>query len=387
MAVSSPASPNLPCDLSILKHFRKLKDPRRAHRRLHLLQDIIVIALCAVIAGAQDWQEIETFGRKRHGWLNRFLPLPHGIPAHDTFERVFNRLNPQTFQACFREWVQAIQDTLKIKHVAIDGKTLRGSGSATLGPLHLVSAWATAQHLSLGQVAVDAKSNEITAIPVLLDFLDVQGALVSIDAMGCQKAIAQKIIERDADYILAVKENQEHLLADIQQSFIDACENDFTGLEHDTYETREQGHGREEYRCYTVLHQTTGLRNATDWAGLTTIGVCYRQRTIHGVSSEETQYFIGSRKTSARVYGTALRNHWGIENSLHWQLDVTFAEDRNRVSKRNAAENLALLRRLTLSLLQAHPAKLSIAKKRFAAALDPDFLEEILRGDGILENR
>jgi predicted transposase YbfD/YdcC len=335
----------------------------------------------------QDWQEIETFGRKRLDWLKRFLKLPNGIPAHDTFERVFNRLNPQAFQACFRNWVQAIQDALTIKHVAIDGKTLRGSGSAHLGPLHLVSAWATAQRLSLGQVAVDAKSNEITAIPALLELLDLRGALVTIDAMGCQKAIAQKIIDRGGNYILTVKENQEHLLDDIQQALEEAFNTDFAGLEHDTYETRERGHGREEYRCYTVLHSTTGLRHADAWANLTTIGVCYSERTIHGITSEESRYFIGSKNANAKTYGKVLRNHWGIENSLHWQLDVNFDEDRNRVTKRNAAENLALLRRLTLSLLQAHPAKLSIAKKRFAAALDPDFLDEILLADGILEKR
>jgi predicted transposase YbfD/YdcC len=387
MAAASPTSHRPSSDLSISKHFAKLKDPRRAHRRLHLLQDIIVIALCAVIAGAQDWQEIETFGRKRHDWLKRFLKLPNGIPSHDTFERVFNRLKPQAFQACFRGWVQAIQSALCIKHVAIDGKTLRSSGSAELGPLHLVSAWATAQRLSLGQVAVDAKSNEITAIPALLDLLDLNGALVTIDAMGCQKAIAQKIIDQGGDYLLTVKENQEHLLADIRQSLIDADESDFAGLEHDSYETRERGHGRDEWRSYTVLHHTAGIRQAKEWASLSTIGVCYSERTVKGVTSEEVRFFIGSRKASAKVYGKALRGHWGIENSLHWQLDVTFDEDDNRVSKRNAVENLALLRRLTLSLLHAHPAKLSIAKKRFAAALDPAFLEEILQGDGILEKR
>jgi len=387
MAASSPASPSQTPDLSIPKHFAKLKDPRRAHRRLHRLQDIIVIALCAVIAGAQDWQEIETFGRKRRDWLKRFLQLPNGIPSHDTFERVFDRLKPSAFQACFREWVQAVQEALDIKHVAIDGKTLRGSGAANLGPLHLVSAWATAQRLSLGQVAVADKSNEITAIPALLDLLDLHGALVTIDAMGCQKAIARKIKDQGADYILTVKENQEHLWEDIQASLAQAFETDFAGLEHDTYETRERGHGRDEYRCYTVLHHLDGLRHADDWAGLTTIGMCYSERTVQGVTSEEIRYFIGSKKARAKVYGKALRGHWGIENSLHWHLDVTFDEDDNRVTKRNGAENLALLRRLTLSLLQAHPAKLSIAKKRFAAALDPDFLEEILRGDGILENR
>jgi predicted transposase YbfD/YdcC len=373
-------------DLSIPTFFARLKDPRRAHRRLHLLQDIIVIALCAAIAGAQDWQEIETFGRKRKDWLRRFLELPNGVPSHDTFERVFDRLQPRAFQACFREWVRAVSEALRIKHVAIDGKTLRGSGSAKLGPLHLVSAWATAQRLSLGQVAVDAKSNEITAIPALLELLDLKGALVTIDAMGCQKDIAAKIVAAGGDYALTVKDNQPHLLEDIQARFAWALDRDFAGVEHDTYETRERGHGREEYRWYTVLHGTAGIRHHEEWAGLAAIGMCYSERTVAGgKTTAEARYFIGSKRASAKYYGTGLRNHWGIENSLHWQLDVTFQEDRNRVTRRNAAENLALLRRLTLSLLQAHPAKLSIAKKRFAAALDPGFLEEILRGDGILE--
>jgi predicted transposase YbfD/YdcC len=387
MARASFASPHPSGDLSITKHFTQLPDPRRRHRRLHLLQDILVIALCAVIAGAQDWQQIETFGRKRRDWLARFLELPNGIPSHDTFERVFDRLDPRAFQACFRDWVRVVQDTLCIRHVAIDGKTLRGSGTARLGPLHLVSAWATAQRLSLGQVAVDAKSNEITAIPALLELLDVGGALVTIDAMGCQKAIAQKIKDQGGDYILTVKDNQPHLLEDLERSVARAFDTDFAGLEHDSYETRERGHGREEYRSYVVIHSSAGLRGAADWAGLTTIGLCYSERTVGGAKSAEARYFIGSRKASAKTYGKALRDHWGIENNLHWQLDVTFGEDGNRVTRRNGAENLALLRRLTLSLLQAHPAELSIARKRFAAALDPDFLEEILRGDGILEKR
>ena len=202
--ISHSPQPQQP-DLSIPRFFAKLQDPRRAHRRLHRLQDILVIALCAVIAGAQDWQQIETFGRNRRDWLSSFLELPNGIPSHDTFERVFNRLEPQAFQACFRKWVQAVSAALRIKHVAIDGKTLRGSGSAALGPLHLVSAWATAQHLSLGQVAVDSKSNEITAIPALLELLDLNGALVTIDAMGCQKAIAQKIVDQGGHWLSARK--------------------------------------------------------------------------------------------------------------------------------------------------------------------------------------
>jgi predicted transposase YbfD/YdcC len=283
--------------------------------------------------------------------------------------------------------VQAIGASLRIKHVAIDGKTLRRSGSAKLGPLHLVSAWATAQHLSLGQVAVDEKSNEITAIPALLELLDLAGAVVTIDAMGCQKAIAEKIVQQGGDYVLTVKENQEHLLHDIQDRFSKAFETNFAGVEHDSWEKRERGHGREEYRSYTVLYGAEGLRTGTEWEGLKAIGVCYSERTTQGKTTSEVRYFISSKKAGARYFGKVLRNHWRIENCLHWQLDVNFGEDHSRVRKRSAAENLALLRRLTLSLLQAHPDKRSVAKKRFAAALNPDLLEEILLGDGILEKR
>jgi predicted transposase YbfD/YdcC len=364
---------------SIKIYFRKLRDPRVRGRRRHLLLDLIVITVCGVICGCDDWQEIATFARARHDWFKRFLKLPAGTPSHDTLERVFDQLDPEQFQACFRDWMNALNEALGLSHIAIDGKTLRGSGVGGQKTLHLVSAWATANGLSLGQVAVDEKSNEITAIPKLLELLDLNGALVTIDAMGCQKAIAAKIIERKGNYILTVKENQEHLLEDIQAAISRASENN-AEVKLDTYETRERGHGREEYRCYTVLHSTEGIRNAADWDNLTTIGFCYSERTIQGVTSEELRYFIGSKKASAKVYGKTLRNHWGIENQLHWQLDVCFDEDKNRVSKRHGAENLALVRRLALSLLKQNPSKSSIKCRRLQAALDPCFLEEILRG-------
>jgi predicted transposase YbfD/YdcC len=365
--------------LALQNHFRNLKDPRRAPR--HLLLDVIGIAICAVISGANDWQQIAIFARQRENWLRRFFKLPEGIPCHDTFERVFDCINPRAFAAAFSRWMQALADTVGLRHIAIDGKTLRRSGSATreLGPLHLVSAWASENHLALGQVAVDGKSNEITAIPELLDLLELRGAIVTIDAMGCQKAIAQKIIDRGGDYALTVKENQEHLLADIQQSFIDACENNYEGIQHDTCETKEHGHGRQEYRCYTVLHYTDGIRHKDAWARLTTIGMCYSQRTVGDKTSEETRYFIGSKAAGARCYANALRNHWGIENNLHWQLDVTFREDDNREQGRNAAPNLALVRKLALTLLKRHPAKESIACKRLHAALNVEFLQEVLQ--------
>jgi predicted transposase YbfD/YdcC len=364
--------------LSLQAYLRDLKDPRRCPR--HLLLDVLVIAVCAVICGANDWQQIATFGQQRRDWLARFLALPHGIPCHDTFERLFARLTPRALGAALQRWMGALADGLGLRQIAIDGKTLRGSADAAkgLGALHLVSAWATAQQLSLGQVAVDSKSNEITAIPELLGLLDVRGALVSIDALGCQKAIAQKIKDGGGDYVLTVKENQERLLADIQQALIAADEQDFVGLEHGTYETRERGHGRDEHRSYLVLHSTAGIRDAELWRGLTTIGVCYSTRTVGGKTSEESRYFIGSRKASAAVYGQALRHHWGIENNLHWQLDVTFREDSSRIRERQAAENFALLRKLALGLLKRHPNKQSIACKRLQAALDVDFLEEVV---------
>lgn len=363
--------------LAIATYFGNLKDPRRAPR--HLLLDIIGIAICAVICGADDWQQIETFGRDRRAWLQRFFTLPNGIPSHDTFERVFERINPRAFVAAFGQWMRALADAVGIKHIAIDGKTLRRSGSAArdLGPLHLVSAWATANHIALGQVAVDGKSNEITAIPQLLDLLDLHGALITIDAMGCQKTIARKIVDGGGDYLLTVKDNQEHLLADIQQSLIDAYDNDYAGLKHDTYETRERGHGREEYRCYTVLQHTEGIRHRDQWAKLTMIGMCYSERKVGDKTSEEVRYFIGSKPAGARYYGQALRNHWGIENSLHWQLDVTFHEDSSRVQGRNGAANLALLRKLALTLLKQQPGKASIACKRLHAALNVDFLQQV----------
>jgi predicted transposase YbfD/YdcC len=298
---------------SLRLHFTKLVDPRVVSRTHHSLMNIITIAICGVICGCKDWQQMETWAESRLDWLAKFLSLENGVRSHDTFERVFEQLSPSAFQSCFRGWVAALADGVKINHIAIDGKTLRGSGDSVRGfkPLHIVSAWTTDQHLSLAEVAIDAKSNEITAIPRLWELLELKGALVTIDAMGCQKAIAQKIRDRGGDYVLTVKDNQEHLLEDIQNALAEAYEVDFAGYEHDTYETTERGHGREEQRIYTILHSTYGIRNATDWADLTTIGICYTRRTTKGVVSEESRYFIGSKKANARTYGRALRGPWG----------------------------------------------------------------------------
>jgi predicted transposase YbfD/YdcC len=367
--------------LTIKKHFRKLRDPRLNRRKLHLLIDIVVICVCGVICGCDDWQQIETFAKARHDWLKKFLLLPNGIPSHDTFERVFDRLDPQAFQDCFRCWMQVLHEALGLSQIAIDGKTLRGSARGKLKGLHLVSAWATANHLSLGQVAVDEKSNEIPAIPKLLELLDINGALVTIDAMGCQKEIAAKVVAGGGDYVLTVKDNQPTLLSNIQDCFARALEKDFEDVRHDSFTTQEKGHGRVERRHYQIIIDPD-MPDKEEWKGLKVIGICYSECTRDGKQTEEVRYFIGSREAKAKVYGEALRNHWRIENTLHWQLDVAFAEDNNRVSKRHGAENLALVRRLALSLLKQHPDKRSIPCKRLLAALDPEFLQEVLRSDG-----
>jgi predicted transposase YbfD/YdcC len=370
---------------AIEKHFRSLKDPRINRRKKHLLLDIVVIAICGVICGCNDWQQIATFAKSRHDWLKKFLRLPNGVPSHDTLERVFDRLDPAAFQACFRHWMQALHEALGLSPIAIDGKTLRSSGTGGRQTLHLVSAWATANCLSLGQVAVAEKSNEITAIPLLLELLDIKGALVTIDAMGCQKEIAARIVDGGGDYVLTVKDNQPSLLAAIRDCFHKAGDSDFIGVAHDEYKTEERAHGREEVRYYHIITEPQ-LAMRDDWKGLNVIGMCYHECTQNNKATSETRYFIGSRKATAKVYGQTLRGHWGIENTLHWQLDVSFAEDDNRVSRRHGAENLALVRRLALSLLKQHPDKKSIACKRLQAALDPDFLLEIATGAGNMES-
>jgi predicted transposase YbfD/YdcC len=369
----------------IKRHFRTLKDPRVVGRNRHLLIDIIVMAICGVIGNCDDWKDIELFAVHNHAWFRRFLKLPGGIPSHHTFRRVFNQLDPRAFSRCCLEWLHAAADLVGIGQIAIDGKTLCGSSSSTLGALHLVSAWATQAKVTLGEVAVDGKSNEITAIPKLLELLDLKGALVTIDAMGCQKEIAAKIVAGGGDYVLAVKGNQEHLFEDIQKVVQQALDGELPKALVATHATTEQGHGRQERRICTVVHTTKGIRDRKAWAGLKTVGMCCRERTVKGETTVEAHYFIGSRRMGARKYAEALRGHWSIENCLHWQLDISFGEDDSRVQDRNGAENFALLRKMALGLLKQNPAKMSIARKRKAAALNPEFLAETLTGAAKVE--
>jgi predicted transposase YbfD/YdcC len=368
-----------PGALSIQRHFAGLRDPRRQHGQLHRLLDILVIALCAVVAGSNTWQEVETFARRRRDWLARFLDLDNGVPSHDTFERVFDRLDPLALQRCLLSWLASICNTSGIGHIAIDGKTARRSGSPARGiqALHLVSAWAAEHSLTLGQIATAEKSNEITAIPRLLELLDLQGALVTIDAMGCQKAIAEKVVAGGGDYVLTVKANQRHLHEDVVDCLCAAMDDEDDRRETHEYE-EERGHGRVEKRWVTILRDPEGIRGREQWANLKVIGSCYAERTVAGKTSEEIRFFIGSRDMTAKEYGNVIRGHWQIENGLHWSLDVTFREDDSRIQKRNAGSNFALLRKVALSLLKRHPSEDSINRKRYAAALDTSFLQEIL---------
>jgi predicted transposase YbfD/YdcC len=370
---------------SIKKYFRRLKDPRVVGRSQHLLVDIIVLAICGIIADCDDWPEIVLFAQKRLAWFRRFLKLPNGVPSHDTFERVFSKLEPCALQCCCLAWLRPIADLLGLGHIAIDGKTLCGSAGSKWGPLHLVSAWATEANLTLGQVAVDGQSNEITAIPPLLELLDLRGALVSIDAMGCQKEIAKKIVAGGGDYVLAVKGNQEHLLEDVQATVERALNGELPTHVVLQHNTTEHGHGRQENRCYVVVHHVKGIRDCQAWPKLRTIAMCCSERTVKGKTTTEARYYIGSRKMGVRQYAKVLRGHWQIENNLHWQLDISFGEDHSRIQERHGAANFALLRKMALSLLKQNPAKDSIARKRKAAALDLEYLAELLAGAAKLQ--
>ena len=275
---------------SIKSYFRRLKDPRVVGRSRHLLVDIVVMAICGVIADCDDWPEIVLFAQKRLAWFKRFLKLPNGVPSHHTFERVFSKLEPRAFQCCCLAWLRAVADFLGIGHIAIDGKTLCGSAGSRLGPLHLVSAWATEANLTLGQVAVDGKSNEIKAIPPLLELLDLRGALVSIDAMGCQREIAKKIVASGGDYVLAVKGNQEHLLEDVQATVEQALNGELPAQVVLQHSTTEQGHGRQEKRSYVVIHHVKGIRDLQAWPKLKTVGCA----TASGRSKAKRQQRCGT---------------------------------------------------------------------------------------------
>jgi predicted transposase YbfD/YdcC len=374
---------------SIGAHFAPLPDPRVERARDHLLVDIVTVALCAVICGADGWVAVETFGRAKAAWLRTFLALPGGIPSHDTFGRVFARLDPAEFRRCFLSWVRAVVPDTVGQVVALDGKTLRRSHDRASGKaaLHMVSAWACGSGLVLGQVAVDDKANEIVAIPALLRLLDVAGATVTIDAMGCQTAIAARIVAQGGDYALALKDNHPTLHAEVAEEFAAARANgfaDYAPAGHDHWATVEKDHGRLETRRHWVIRdpETIAYLNRGDaWAGLRAIGLVERERRVGTAVSVETRHYLLSGAGGAAAFGRAVRSHWGIENRLHWVLDVAFREDESRVRVGDGAENLAILRHFALNLLrQERTTQGSVAAKRFRAALDHDYLLAVLAG-------
>jgi predicted transposase YbfD/YdcC len=367
---------------SFFEHFAQVDDPRINRRRRHQLLDILFIALCATIGGADDFLAIEVWGRERRGWLEQYLELPNGIPSHDTFNRVFQALDPQQFLNCFRHWVKPLCESLGIKLVSIDGKTARATldRKKSKNPLHVVSAWASEAHLLLGQTTVDEKSNEITAIPRLLEILDLHGAIVTLDALGCQKEIAAKIRERGGDYVLAVKGNQDHLEDDVMAAFVAETAKAHNRISSAT--THDKGHGRIETRVVETMPVPKLVRNQELWKDLTSIGRVTRTYYEKGEEKSEVRYFISSLASKPKLLGRAVRGHWGVENGLHWTLDMYFGEDRNRARAGNAAENLALLRRWVLSLLrQDTNVKGSVPKKRYKATLNVENLEKILNLD------
>jgi predicted transposase YbfD/YdcC len=371
---------------SIRHHFATLPDPRREHLRLHSLWDMIALTICAVIAGADSWVEVEEYGLRKYPWLSTFLELLNGIPSHDTFSRVFARIDPEAFRDAFAAWVACLVEATAGRLVPIDGKTLRGSGNASAGqkPLHLVTAWAAENHLVLGQVAVDDKSNEITAIPELLKTLDLKGAIVTIDAMGCQKEIAQQIDAKGGDFVLTLKENHKNLYNDVQQIFQRGLEDDFAKHPgHREYRTEETGHGRHEVRTYHVLPAPAELLiNHPQWKGLRTLGMeCSQRQVGDGEMSCELRFFLLSLAAKVKTFAGAVRGHWGIENNLHWVLDVGFREDESRVYKDHGPENLAAIRRLAVGLLNREgTARGGIACKRKQAGWDDDYLQDVLAG-------
>jgi len=369
--------------VSIRQCFAEVPDPRRQHMRLHNLWDIIAITILAITAGADSWIEVAKYGISKLDFLETFLELPYGIPSHDTFGRVFALLSPSALQEGFIKWVQALAEATLGRLVAIDGKTARRSfdKAAGKGPLHMVSAWASENRLLLGQQACDSKSNEITAIPELIKNLEISGSIVTIDAMGCQKEIAATIQEAGADYVLAVKDNQPTLHDNIRQVFSDGFDNDFADLEHHSHCTKEKGHGRVETRMYHIVRVPEAVAERhPEWQGLRSIGFVYSERQEgNKESSVETRVFITSMPPQVKKFARAVRNHWGIETSLHWVLDVSFREDESRLHKGHGQENMALIRRLSASLLHNEPTcKAGVTCKRKCAGWDDDYLLKVL---------
>ncbi len=367
---------------SIGEHFKDIKDIRIERRKKHKLIDIITISICAVVCGADGWEDIETYGIVRKKWLEKFLELPNGIPSHDTFARVFSQINPEEFNKSFLSWVKGICKITAGEIIAFDGKQSRNSGDEKngRGAINTVSAWATSNRLVLGQTKVEGKSNEITALPKLIDVLDLAGCIVTIDAIGCQREIVKKIVERDADYVIAVKKNQPSLYKQVEQLFKQAIKTNGDSLNMSDFSSKETNRGREETRNYLMI---SGIEGSIDelqkWKNLNSIGMVESVREVGGKTTVEIRYFISSLGENIKKLVEAIRGHWSIENSLHWVLDVTFQEDKSRIKKDNAPANFAVLRHIAVNLMSQNKSrKLSVRKKRFLASLDEEYSRELL---------
>jgi predicted transposase YbfD/YdcC len=369
---------------TLVEHFSGITDPRVDRTKRHKLIDILVIAICATICGAEGWEEFELFGQSKIDWFKRFLELPNGIPSDDTFRRVFARISPCQFQQSFLEWVRSVYDLTQGQVIAIDGKQSRRSYDRASGKsaINMVSAWASDNQMVLGQVKVDDKSNEITAIPELLELLEITGCIVTLDAMGCQTDIAAKIIEKEADYVLAVKGNQGNLYDDIKAYFDWALADKFELTRFTTDATTDHQHGRIEVRRCYATSDCDWLRKKGEWRGLRSIVMVERERTILGEeTSRERKYYISSLEADARQLGRSIRSHWSIENQLHWVLDMGFREDESRIRKEHSPENVATLKHIALNLLkQERTTKVGIKSKRLKAGWDEGYLLKVLYG-------
>lgn len=370
---------------TLIQCFEGLSDPRNPADIDHKLIDIVVIAILAMLCGANGFNQCENFGISKEKWLRKFLELPNGIPSHDTFNRVFSLLNPNEFHECFMEWVSTLYEKISREIISLDGKTVRRTKgkSKRLKAIHVVSAWANKNKLVLGQIKVNEKSNEITAIPELLKVLDISGCIITIDAMGAQTEIAKKIVEAGADYVLALKENQETLYNDVEQYFNEKVlpkTKKQLSEEEIYYKTLEKDHGRIEKREYFMVKDVTWLKQIDRWANLSNIGMVKSERTINDEKTEFTRFYIMSKINDVKEFATAVRGHWGIENELHWCLDIGFREDESRARKDNSAENLNVIRHMTMNMLKKETTlKQGIEAKRLRCGWDEKYLETVLR--------
>lgn len=366
---------------SLSVHLEKLDDPRKnIWLRRHDLKEVVIMAICGVLCGADSFEDIELFAKCKKDWLGTFLSLPNGIPSHDTFSRIFARLNPVQFRDSFLSWTQSLGKSFVGEVIAIDGKTVRGSFDKSSGAkaIHMVSAWACANHIVLGQIKVDEKSNEITAIPKLLDLLDIKGCLITIDAMGTQKEIANKIISGEGDYILALKGNQGTLHEDIKLAFDGATPEKLTERTSDFHETVEKAHGRIETRRYWISDDIEWLSQSKAWVGFNSIGIVESIREEGEKVSYERRYFLCSIEPIAKRLAQGVRGHWGVENNLHWVLDVIFNEDKSRIRTGHASENFNTLRKLSMAMIKQDKSKGSLKGKRKRAGWDTQFLMNLL---------